>query len=37
MQLRAPGGDHLDRPLSVLTNLIGLLDEPHPTVAILTP
>jgi len=30
-------GDHLDGPLDVLTNLIGLLDEPDPTFAMVTP
>jgi hypothetical protein len=37
MPLRARGGDHLDGPLNVLTNLIGLLDEPDPILAIVTP
>jgi alkyl sulfatase BDS1-like metallo-beta-lactamase superfamily hydrolase len=37
MPLRARRGDHLDGPLNVLTDLIGLLDEPDPTFAIITP
>jgi hypothetical protein len=37
MPLRARGGDHLDGPLNVLTNLIDLLDEPDPTFTIVTP
>jgi len=37
MPLRARGGDHLDGPLSMLTKLIGMLDEPDPTFAIVLP
>jgi hypothetical protein len=37
MPLRARRGDHLDGPLNVLTDLIGLLDEPDPIFAIVTP
>jgi hypothetical protein len=37
MPLRARAGDHLDGPLTVLTNLTELLDVADPTYAIVTP